>query len=75
MVARDSSRCKLNLSSSLLLQPRPLCPWMLSAESAAFVFVPFQKSTKTATLLQKFTQGLGVHKKLSFNSNCSLKRC
>lgn len=32
----------------------------LSADSAGFVSVPFQekKSTKTATLLQKFTQGL-----------------
>lgn len=43
VVARDLSRSKLNLSSSLLHQPRPLCPWMPSADSAGFVFVPIQK--------------------------------
>lgn len=43
VVARDLSCSKLNLSSSLLLQPRPLCPWALSADSAGFVFVPLQK--------------------------------
>ena len=64
MVARDLSQSKLNLSSSRLLQPRPLRPWAPSADYAGFVAVPPQTSTKTATLLQKFTQGLGVHKKL-----------
>lgn len=42
VVAWDLSRSKLNLSSSLLLQPLPLCPWAGSADSAGFVFVPFQ---------------------------------
>lgn len=32
VVARDLSCSKLNLSSSLLLQPQPFCPWALSAE-------------------------------------------
>lgn len=43
VAARDLSCCKLNLSSSLLHQARPLCPWTLSADSAGFVFAPSKK--------------------------------
>lgn len=32
VVARDLSHSKLNLSSSLLLQPRAFCPWVQSAD-------------------------------------------
>lgn len=71
VVARDLSRSKLNLSSSLLLRPRPLCPWMLSADSAGFVFVPFQKAPRLQpyykSLPKDFTRNF-------FYSDCPLKK-
>lgn len=66
----------LQVKSIFLTSSSTTAPLSLDAECwlGRVCLCPLPKSTKTATLLQKFTQGLGVHKKL-FYLDCTLKQC